>query len=430
MFFNTMFNFVDTYCAGALGTDALAGLSLSFPIFFGLIAVGSGLMQGTLALLANALGAGDHVDARRIFAQAVVLVLAVGCGISIAGALVTPWLFRQLGAQGNYLMVVLSYMKIIFAGGMVLLLPMTLNTALAAQGNTKVYRDFLVVGFVANCLLNPVLMWGWLGLPRLGVAGIALATIVIQIGGCVWLWRRATSEGIFAALPGRLFRPDLATLRRITAQALPASLNMLTIALGIFVITRFVQQFGKEAVAATGIATRIEQVVLLPVIGLSSAVLSIAGQNHGAGLPQRVREAWARSIYYGVALMILGGVLVWSLREPAMHLFTTDPAIIANGSDYLTVAAVTLAAYPILFGTVFLMQGLKRPRYGLWVGLYRQVFAPLVVINVLVLVCGWGLWGVWWGFSIVTWSAAAFALWWGRRVVRVQYDIQAVGQAA
>jgi Na+-driven multidrug efflux pump len=205
---------------------------------------------------------------------------------------------------------------------------------------------------------------------------------------------------------------------------------MLTIALGIFVITRFVQQFGREAVAALGIATRIEQVVLMPVIGLSSAVLSIVGQNHGAGLPRRVREAWATCIRYGVGLMIGGGAIVWLLRERAMRSFTGDPVIIANGSSYLCAASVTLAAYPILFGTVFLMQGLKRPAYGLWIGLYRQVLAPILVIYTLIFVCGWGLLGIWWGVCLVNWSAALFALWWGRLTVRAQFDVQALGQTA
>ena len=102
----------------------------------------------------------------------------------------------------------------------------------------------------------------------------------------------------------------------------------------------------------------------------------------------------------------------------AMRLFTSDAAVIAHGRDYLTAAACTLAAYPILFVTVFTMQGLKRPGYGLWIGLYRQVAAPIVVFHTLAFTLGWGLWGVWWGVCLVTWSAALFALWWGWRAVR------------
>ncbi len=430
LFFNTMYNFVDTYCAGLLSTDALAALSLSFPVFFLLVAVGSGISQGTTALMANALGAQQPAEARRLFAQSISLVIVSGLVLSVCGIMTARWIFKQLGAEGVYLRIAVVFMDTILMGGVFFLLTMAINSALSAQGNTRVYRNFLIAGFVANCALNPILMWGWFGIPKLGVAGIALATVIVQIGGCLWLWRQVTKSGLCEKLPRRLFRPDFPTIKRIIAQALPAALNMLTIALGIFVITRFVQQFGKEAVAAIGIATRIEQVVLMPVIGLSSAVLSLVGQNHGAGLPHRVREAWTTSINYGVGLMLAGAALVWLFGGVAMKWFTTNEAIVAAGRSYLIVASVTLSAYPILFATVFLMQGLKRPSYGLWIGLYRQVLAPLIVVSTLVSVCGWGIWGVWWGVCMVNWSAALFALWWGRRTVRTQFDLQAIAQSA
>ncbi len=418
MFFNTMYNFVDTYYAGRLSTDALAALSLSFPVFFVVIAVGSGLSQGATALMANALGGGNRDDARLIFAQSVVSTAVLAVLLSAGGFFAAPWLFRQLGAEGDYLRVALAYMNVILAGGIFFLLPMAFNAVLVAQGDTRAYRNFLIAGFFANCVLNPLLMRGWFGLPAMGVAGIALATILVQIGGTVWLLRHVVSTELCRNLPRALFRPNAEALRRLMGQSVPAALNMLTVAVGLFVISWFVKFFGKEAIAASGIATRIEQVVLMPVIGLNTAVLSIVGQNHGAGLAHRVREAWTTNLKYGAGLMIGGGALVWALRGPAMQLFTGDAAVVGHGRDYLLTSAFTLAAYPILFVTVFMMQGVKRPTYGLWIGLYRQVVAPLIVFNALAFTLGMGLWGVWWGITMVTWSAALFALWWGWRTVR------------
>ena len=423
MFFNTMFNFVDTFCAGMLGTDALAALSVSFPVFFVMIAIGSGLMQGATALMANAIGSGVAVEVRRIFAQSILLVIGVSVLVSAGGFLATPWVLRTMGSRGGSLDAAIAYMNVMFVGSVFFLLQMTLNAALTAQGNTRVYRNVLLAALGANLLLNPVLMWGWFGLPRLGIAGIALATVLVQIGGCVWLWLAASGTELCSRLPRALFVPDFSLLRRIVGQALPEALNMMTIALGIFVITAYVQQFGREAVAAVGIATRIEQVVLMPVIGLSTAVLSLVGQNHGAGHPHRVRETWLTSIRFGVGLMVIGGGIVWTLGGLAMRVFTSDELIVTTGTHYLFTSSLTLAAYPILFGTVFLMQGLKRPAYGLWIGIYRQVLAPLVVFQTLVFVCGWGLWGVWWGLFLVNWSAAIFALWWGFCTVRIRTEV-------
>ncbi len=413
MFFNTMFNVVDTLCAGMLGTDALAALSLSFPVFFIVLAVGSGLSQGTTALMANALGAGEKADARRVFAQSLVFTVIAGVLLSIAGWFAAPSLFRLLGAEGGYLSTVLAFMNVTLAGGVFYLLPMVMNSALTSQGETRIYRNFLIAGFLANIALNPVLMWGWAGLPPMGVGGIALATVIVQIGGVAYLGSRLLKTELLRGLGTADFRPEPALLRRIAGQAVPAALNMLTVALGVFVITWFVKHFGKEAVAASGIATRIEQIVLMPAIGLNAAVLTIVGQNHGAGLPLRVREAWTTNVKFGAGLMLIGGLLIWLAREPAMRIFTSDPTVISHGRDYLLTASLTLAAYPILFVTVFAMQGIKRPAYGLWMGIYRQIAAPFIVFNGLAFTLGWGLWGVWWGICIVTWSAALFALGWG-----------------
>ena len=412
LFFNTMFNVVDTYCAGWLGTEALAALSLSFPVFFILIAIGSGISQGTTSLLANALGADNPKDARLVFGQALFFATAAGLVLSVLGWLVAPWLYRQLGAEGSYLETSLAYMNVILAGGVFLLLPMVLNSALSATGNTLQYRNFLIAGFVANMVLNPLFIW--LGM---GVGGIALATILVQIGGAAYLWRHVRKEEAYADFSWNEVKPVRAVLARLAGQAIPAALNMLTIAIGIFVITWFVKHFGKEAVAASGIAVRIEQIVLMPAIGLNIAVMSIVGQNYGAGKMNRVREAWLTNVKFGFGLMVIGGFLIWLLRDPAMHLFTDDPAVLSHGRDYLLSASVTLAAYPILFVTVFALLGVKRPIYGLVIGIYRQLVAPVIVFHTLAFTIGWGLWGIWWGICFVTWSAALVTLIYGARKI-------------
>jgi putative MATE family efflux protein len=419
MFFNTMFNFVDTYCAGLLGTDALAALSVSFPLFFMMIAVGSGLSQGATAMIANALGRSDHNQAKHIFAQSIVFAISAGIIVSVLGLWLAPALFRMLGADGDYLAQSLRYMNVIFAGATFFVLSMAINAGLNSQGENRPYRNFLIVGFIANCALNPLFMWGTPLFPPMGVAGIALATVSIQIAGCLMLWKHVRSTPLAENLPLRDFTPDPKVIRGIANQSIPAALNMMTIAIGVFVMISYVKHFGQDSVAALGIATRIEQVILMPAIGLGSAMLSIVGQNHGAGLHHRVQEAWSTNIRHGVGMMVIGGIVVWFSGELLMKVFTRDPEIIRRGGEYLRVAAITLAAYPILFVTVFMMQGLRRPGYGLWIGIYRQIAAPIAVYHALAFTLGWGLAGIWWGMAMVTWSAAIFALWWGRRACRL-----------
>ncbi len=416
-FFNTMYNFVDTYFAGRISESALTGLSRSFPLFLGLLAVGSGLSNGTTALISNALGRGDRAEAREFFAQSVLFACVAGLAVSIVGWLTAPALFRTLHAEGPHLEAALAFMNMIFLGGAFFVLQMTLNAVLNAQGETTVFRNVLIGSFLGNCLFNPLFIYGWFGLPAMGVAGIGFATSVIQVIGVAFLLAHILRSKLCEGITLSMFKPRATYLVQIAQQAVPASLNMFTVALGVYVITWFVGKFGEAGVAGYGIATRIEQVVLLPTIGLNFAVLSLTGQNNGARRMDRVNEAWRTCIRYSLVLMVAGGALLLLCGSPAMRWFTDNEEVIARGKDYLIIAALTLCAYPVLFQTVFMLQGLKRPAYGLWIGLYRQIAAPFVVFNVLAFGLGWQLWGVWWGVCLVNWSAALFTLWWGARIL-------------
>ena len=418
MFFQTMYNFVDTYFGGKVSVEALAALTFSFPIFFIVLAFGNGLGQATTALVANAIGEGKSEKGRQLFCQSLLYALMLSVVLTVGGLLASPALFRLQGASGVTLELSLQYMNVIMAGSVFFLLQTVLNAELNAQGNTKIYRNTLIAGFFANCLLDPWFLYGGLGVPAMGVAGLAWATIACQVGACVYMFAHIRRGVFWKEIRREDFRPHGHTLRQLTAQAGPAAFNMLTVALGIFVIQYFIGKFGDAPVAAYGIATRIEQMLLLPTMGLNYAVLSLVGQNNGAGRMDRVQETWRTTLRYGITMMVCGGVLLWFTRGPLMAVFTNNQEVIGRGREYLGIAAVTLCSYVILFQTVFLLQGLKRPNFAIGIGLYRQILAPVLVFHLLAVVFGWGLWGIWWGITIITWSAALITLAYGRWVLR------------
>jgi putative MATE family efflux protein len=416
-FFNTMFNFVDTWFAGKISTDALAALSLSFPVFFLILASGSGLNQGTTALIANALGREDKREATLLLIQSILFALTISTLLTVVGLCAAPSLFRLLGAEGDYLRMSLEYMNVVMAGTVFFILQMTLNALLNARGETRIFRNVLIGGFLLNLGFDPWFLYGGAGLPPMGIAGIALATVLVQFLGCVYLLLHLRRTDLLQSVEPSFFAPHWKQLREIAQQSVPAGLNMLTVALGIFVITWFASRFGKEPVAGYGIATRIEQMILLPTIGLNFAVLSLSGQNFGAGRIDRIRLSWHTSLKWGLSLMTAGGVILACLRAPLMAQFSTDPKVIEHGTNYLGIAALTLPAYPILFQTVFLLQGMKRPLFGLLLGLYRQFAAPALAFWGLAFGLGLGTWGIWWGIHLVTWSAAAIAFWRGHHIL-------------
>lgn len=421
--FNTLYNVVDTYWGGRISTDALAALSLSFPVFLILLATGMGISSGASALIANALGAGDNDRAEQYQAQA--LSLAIFVAVVLIGPILFALrpIFLFMGAAPGLMDTALAYSTVLVAGSIFFILNAVLNAGLTARGDTRSYRNFLIFGFIVNIALDPLFMLGLrIGdtqlVPAMGVGGIAGATILIQAFGTIYLALRMLKAGGMGDRPKiSMTRPRLEYWKEIASQGIPSALNMATIALGGFVITYFVARFGTNAVAAYGSALRIEQIALIPTIGLNIALATMVGQNNGAGRMDRVRESYFASLKMGLVLMvgILTPVLFFASR--LIGLFTDNGEVISIGLRYLYIQALTFYSYVVMNQANSVLQGLKKPAMIMWVGLYRQVAAPFPVFWALTTLTGLGVDGVWWGLVMVNWSAALFTFFWAHRLL-------------
>ncbi len=417
-FFHTMFNVVDTFFGGLISTQVLAALSLSFPVFFIILAMGSGISTGTTALIGNAFGAGNRDEARLFGIQGISFGVLVSIIMTLIGVYASPFLFSVLGASDHYLTACLIYMNTIFLGTVFFMLVFMLNAILVALGDTRSFRNFLIGGFLLNIILDPWFIYGGLGIPPLGIAGIALATVLIQLFGGVYLGIKVYKTDFMSNKSIKDILPKAGYFKEIARQGFPASLNLVTVGIGIFVITYFISKFGKEAVAAYGIATRVEQIALLPTVGLNTATLTIVAQNNGAKLFDRIKETLNAALRYGGILMGLGTMGVFLLAEHLMGLFTNDGRVVEIGATYLRIAAFVFYAYVILYVNVAALQGVKRPMYAIWIGLYRQIIAPIIVFYFLTQILDFGLMAIWWGIFSVTWSAALITLFYARRLLR------------
>lgn len=415
--FNTLYNVVDTWFAGRISTDALAALGLSFPVFFAIIAVASGLATGISSVLANHLGAGRHQEALGIAAQAVTFTLAASAVLTAAGLALAPDLFRILGATGEPARLAVQYMAILFAGAVGFNLAHALNACLVARGDTHTYRNVLMLGVALNAALNPWFIHGGAGLPAMGFSGIAVSTVLIQFISAAVLYRAARRRGALPPPAIRTFRLQRTVAAELLRQSGPAMLNMMTIGLGILVITWFVNEHGRGAVAAYGIATRIEQIILLPAIGLNLAVLAVAGQNNGAGRADRVRETVRVALRFGLLALAPGFLLLFVWPGAAMAVFTDDAEVVRIGAGYLRIAAFLIYAYVILFTLTAALQAVKQPMYALWIGLYRQLLAPVAIMYALTRHTGLGIDAVWLSVAFTTWSAALFTAWYTQRTL-------------
>ncbi|MFP4211308.1 MAG: MATE family efflux transporter [Alkalispirochaeta sp.] len=421
-FFNTMFNVVDTYFAGQLSTDSLAALSLSFPIYFIIAGIGIGIQSGAGALIANALGADDTTRAVRLQSQAIVLAVGVTVAIAIPLYLALPGIFTFFGAEGAVLAGGLRYMRVITAGGVAIVTANTLNAGLQARGESTVFRNLLIAMSVLNVGLDPLLMFGLsVGgvqlVPAMLEGGTALATVGLYASGIGYLLYRGVHLGVFSGATPRDFIPHRELLREITGQSTPAALNFMIMTLGSFVINYFISRYGRDPIAAYGAALRIEQIALLPLLGINVALATLAGQNNGAGRLDRVREALAASIRAAlkVTAVILPAVLL--LAPWLLGIFTETARVVTIGRRYLYIQGITFFSYILINLSSSILQGLKRPGMIMWIGLYRQLAAPFLVFPLLAYGLGMEENGVFWGLAVVNWSAAIVLFFYARRIL-------------
>jgi len=413
-----MYNVIDTYYGGLISTQAVAALALSFPVFFLIIAVGSGISTGATALIANAIGEGRKKLAKLYTAQALSFGVILAFFLTFIGLFIAEPLFRFLGAEGTYLKFALSYIHVIFYGTIFFLLSYISNASLQASGDTKTFRNVLIVGFLANLVLDPWFMYGGFGLRPMGLKGIALATILIQAAGALFMLFRVFRSGLLCKESLHMFIPQKKIFKDLVHQGGPASLNMMSVALGIFVITYFVGLFGKEAVAAYGIATRIEQIALLPSIGINIATLTLIGQNNGAKKFARVRMIHEKAIKYGLLIMTVGALGIFCFPQQLMKIFSTDPPVVQIGSYYLRIAATIFWAYALLFINTSVLQGLKKPLFALWMGLYRQIIGAIAFFYLFTTIFDLGIKGIWLGVFLINWSGALVTIWYVKKTMR------------
>ncbi|MDA7848173.1 MATE family efflux transporter, partial [Sulfurospirillum sp.] len=411
-FFHTMFNITDTFFAGEISTQALASLSLTFSIFFIIIAVAGGMSQGATALIGNSIGEKKVDDAKQIILHILFFAITIAIIITTIGLLSAPFLMKILGAQGEYLKEALSYINIVLFGSIFYVGVFFTNALLTSLGNTKAFRNFLVLGFFLNIILDFWFIKGGFGLEPMGVRGIAYATIIIEFLGFIYLFSVLKKTYLLQKLP--TFKFDINIIFSFFKQGTPPTINMLLMALGMFIITYYISDFGQHVVAAYGIAIRIEQIFLLPSIGINVAVLAIVSQNNGAGLYDRVKESVVYAQKVGFILWIIGMLSLFAFGEFLMELFTDDVQVVQAGLDYLYASATSLYAYMLVFINISLLQGIKKPALIIYLSLFRQLIVPIVVFSIFAyykLALGF----YWWGLVAFIWLSALFIVWYAKR---------------
>jgi len=398
--FQTLFNIVDTFFAGTISAEALSALAKSFPIYFIIIAACVGVTVGGTSLIANSIGENNKSKIHGYFAHTIIYEIIVSIFITTVGLFFAPYLFELMGSETEVVQLGLSYTNVIFAGSIVFIMLVALNSLLHADGDTKTYRNVLILSFFLNILLNPLFIFGFGPVPAFGISGIGIATILAQFIGLVIVFIKASKSIRIKNISLKDFNLSSKILTNLFFQSAPISAALLLISVGNFIILTYIGVFGEFATAGYGSAARFEQILLLPVLGLNTAIISIIGQNYGSKNYARVKESYFKAVFYGFNLMIISGLIIFFSADRIVSIFSDNQEVIKYGTLYLKISALIFPAYPIFFISNGFFMAIKKSSYSMYLNIIRNVILPIPTILVANFFDG--------GFETFFWSYCFF----------------------
>ncbi len=412
--FHTTFNFVDRLFVSRLGPVELGALGMAFTVQSILITIGSGTGIGASSLIARFIGAGKEEQANNAAEHSLLIILALALITTIFGPRLTRPLFLLLGASGQMLPYILSYINIILYGSFFQFFSMIGNGILRGEGNTVTPMRVMVVGTLVNIALDPLLIFGIGPFPALGVQGAALATVIGRAVSCIVLAVSLFGKKNVVVLNMRDFRYQGAIIRGIFAVGGPTIVGQLSNSLGLFLVFVLLRLYGDMAKSAFTLGFTYQQLAILPIIGIAQGTLTMAGQNFGAGKIGRVKSVIEKSLLFCMGIMCIAALIMILGRGAFVRVFSDVAEVIRIGRTMLLIFAL---GFPFLAARLILasfFQGLGKGFAAFVINFsYILLFAMPLALLLSRLI---GLEGVWIGIvagnllsSVLgaVWTAAA-----------------------
>lgn len=355
------FNLIDTWFVSMLGTDALAAMSLTFPVVMLVGSVAMGLGVGATSVLSRAIGGGHREEVQRLTTHTLFLGVALVAVVSVLGWLNVEPLLKALGGEGEVLVLASAYLRIWFAGAGAIVVPMLGMAAIRAAGDTKTPAVVMTAAGVANGVMDPILIFGLGPIPALGMEGAALATLAsraITLAVALWILHKRENLLRFSVAELRLL-PD--SWLRVLKIGGPAAFTNLAQPLTVGFLTGLAAGYGDAAVAAFGAGGRVEMFALLPTIAVGIGLAPFIGQNHGAKRHYRVREVLGHSLLWSVGLGLLSYATLAVFRAPLATLFSEDPTVLPILEQYLWILPVAHVVIGGFFVASNTLNALGRP---------------------------------------------------------------------
>jgi putative MATE family efflux protein len=393
--FHTTFNFVDRLFVSRLGPVELGALGMAFTVQSILITIGSGTGIGASSLIARFIGAGKEEQANNAAEHSLLIILALALITTIFGPRLTRPLFLLLGASGQMLPYILSYINIILYGSFFQFFSMIGNGILRGEGNTVTPMQVMVVGTLVNIALDPLLIFGIGPFPALGVQGAALATVIGRAVSCIVLATSLFGKRNLVVLNMQAFRYQGGIIGGIFAVGGPTIVGQLSNSLGLSLLFILLRPYGDMAKSAFTLGFTYQQVATLPIIGIAQGTLTMTGQNFGAGRIGRVKSIVGKSLLVCMGVMCAFALIMILGRGALVRVFSDVGEVIRIGKTMLTIFALGFPFLAARFILASFFQGLGKGFAAFVINFsYILIFAMPLALLLSRLI---GIEGIWMG---------------------------------
>jgi putative MATE family efflux protein len=412
----TGYQLTDAFWVGRLGAAAVAAISVSFPVTFLVIALGSGLAMAGATMAAQYMGTGRQDMVNHVAAQTMLMVMITSVVFGAIGFVLAPTLLRLLGVAPDVYQGALGFLRVSFVGIIFVFMYAMFQALMRGVGQTKTPLMIVAGTVLLNFLLDPVFIYGWGPVPAQGVMGAAYATLITQalaaaMGMVIFL---RGQHGIALSWSG--FKPDPVYLKRAFFLGVPGSVELSTRALGLMVMSFLVSSFGTLAIAVYGVGSSILQVVTIPVMGVAMAVATLVGQNIGAGNTGRAeRITWLGTVVSFATLTLLGAI-AWLCAPWLVSFFIpNDPEVIAGGAHFVRIMCLAWGGMGIQLCIVSAFRATGNMLSAMIIAMVSQWMIQFPLAYVLAKHTTLQADGLWWSFPVTNVLVALVSVAWFAR---------------
>lgn len=407
MLLQTSFNVVDMVFVGMVSPEAIAAVSIVFPVMFFFIAIAMGIGVGITSFIARSVGEGDLIQSGKIASNGLAFGVLLAMALAMVGFFFSRSVFEILGAGSEIIDLVVGYSEILFVGFLFLFFGAFCGSIIRGTGDTKTPMKFMIIAIMFNIVLDPILIFGLGPLPALGIRGAALATVLSRsVVGVLAVRHFAKGRSIIKPV-FKGFKFEFPLIKEILRVGVPSSITTMSSSISLMLFMKLVSAFGPNAIAGFGIGGRIESIAILPAFGMSGAILAIVGQNIGAKNLDRARTTIRRGIVLIAGFMLIVCFFAILFSNKIFYIFTDDLKVIAVCINFILYRAPFFVFMGIRMVVSAGFNGAGNPKVGLFTVLLGSfvIGLPLAIF----LSRSIGLNGIWIGISVGSFAAAVLS---------------------